>query len=811
MSLSIDGELHGLDHEYYIYDVRNDVVLPSSGEPTKSVDFAGYLSVGLLPTVYALYSAVEDYHILRQQLYLPFLKAVSCNNDMHGLYNYVNDTSVNGRTFVHLARYPVGYRKVLDTDLAELSDIYTVSGQEAPTIAQSWIGSESTHINSAGPSNAIGLYQQAAIPATPKAKHTVDHCLHKIMSACVQWRQSLAYLRVLMRIAVCSGATENPHTLVTQRAQRQQVIDELWTLSLARSQVDPLTLESVLSKSTRRPISESEILALFLYDVRRTMGYILDDSRVGLGLGDGMFGDVARDNILDALGMFLRPSAHVLPLSENRFYRFLGHQMMKEIIYHVIFRTTNTCGVRLTIADLEPAMFRHAEHPPWETAAFLGSSCYQVLIQRLAKISGNSASVAGYPPPSQIFMELKETGPMLFQQHHDPDIQPFRQSLRSLCLITETDVRRISRPRNQPSRAPLSYNECISPPKFGITVYCVFLLSLPQSHNVQHTRETVPTTYFLGVEQTEAALLVWLQTQGRDILPESLVITASVVFGLVDAHDLIALIDMCLKEVAMYTQLQREEGSCVVFLSREGRCLMQDRMYRAQMEVSLFSNAIANLCDELQNRNHSSGRRKPVTVDVVECAEACLARNSDCVNRFQPTQATQDKCNAWLLTSSHVQGIMQVDPDTIRALLDSPKMDFPDLPESLLRPDDLLSLPRLLKTWVDNVTYRAYMNASFGERRAPRIVDSKDFQTKDHKSEEILKSDVRVLDLKKRRAQAEVDMFSEAMERLSELEATSDGRSSEIVMLDTYPPDNYLDDFVSASSLFFSSNDSVLL
>jgi hypothetical protein len=36
--------------------------------------------------------------------------------------------------------------------------------------------------------------------------------------------------------------------------------------------------------------------------------------------------------------------------------------------------------------------------------------------------------------------------------------------------------------------------------------------------DVQYTRETVPTTYFLGVEQTEAALLVWLQTQGRDIV-----------------------------------------------------------------------------------------------------------------------------------------------------------------------------------------------------------------------------------------------------------------------------------------------------
>lgn len=76
---------------------------------------------------------------------------------------------------------------------------------------------------------------------------------------------------------------------------------------------------------------------------------------------------------------------------------------------------------------------------------------------------------------------------------------------------------------------------------------------------------------------------------------------------------------------------------------------------------------------------------------------------------------------------------------------------------------------------------------------------------------DVLKSDVRILDLKKRRAQAEVDMLSEAMERLSEFEATSDGRSSEIIMFDTYIPDNYLDDFVSASSLSFFSNDSVLL
>ncbi|KAG2113780.1 uncharacterized protein F5147DRAFT_770421 [Suillus discolor] len=237
------------------------------------------------------------------------------------------------------------------------------------------------------------------------------------------------------------------------------------------------------------------------------------------------------------------------------------------------------------------------------------------------------------------------------------------------------------------------------------------------------TRQTVPTTHFLGIEQTEAALLAWLQAQGRDTLPESLIITASVVFGLVDAHDLMTLIDMCLKEVAMNTQLQQEEGSCMVFLSREGRCLMQDRMYRAQTKVSLFSNAIANLCEELENRHHPFDRPKPATVDVAAYAGACPARNLEYVDCFQPTQATRDKCNVLLLTSLHVQGVMQVDSDTICVLLSSLKtVELPELPECLLRPNDLLSLPYL----------------------------------------------------KKQRAQAEVDMFSEAMEGLSEFEATSD-------------------------------------
>ncbi|KAG1882540.1 uncharacterized protein F5891DRAFT_991255 [Suillus fuscotomentosus] len=335
------------------------------------------------------------------------------------------------------------------------------------------------------------------------------------------------------------------------------------------------------------------------------------------------------------------------------------------------------------------------------------------------------------------------------------------------------------------------------------------------------TYPTTPICHFLEIEQTEAALLDWLQTKGCDTLPESLIITASVVFGLVDAHDLVALIDTCLKEVAVHTQLQREEGSCMVFLSREGRCLMQDRMYRAQMEVSLFSNAITNLCEELENRNHPIDRQKPVTVDVGVYAGVRAARSFVNVDFFQPSKATEDKCNAWLLASSHFQGMTQVDPDTIRALLDSPKTsEVPHLSECVSResnvldtvqPDDLLSLPRLLKTWVDNVTYRAYMNASSAECKAVHIIDRKSFKTKEQKSVDILKSDVRTLDLKKQHAQAEVDMFSEAMERLSEFEGTSDGICSEAITLDSRLSDNYLDDWVSELSLSFSSDTSVLL
>jgi hypothetical protein len=83
---------------------------------------------------------------------------------------------------------------------------------------------------------------------------------------------------------------------------------------------------------------------------------------------------------------------------------------------------------------------------------------------------------------------------------------------------------------------------------------------------------------------------------------DSLFVTTIVLFGLVNSHDLTGLLEVVLEEVKMQTPLQQEE-KCSAFLQRGGHSFMEQRMYHAQIEVSLFSKAIANLCEELNTRS----------------------------------------------------------------------------------------------------------------------------------------------------------------------------------------------------------------
>jgi hypothetical protein len=171
-------------------------------------------------------------------------------------------------------------------------------------------------------------------------------------------------------------------------------------------------------------------------------------------------------------------------------------------------------------------------------------------------------------------------------------------------------------------------------------------------------------------------------------LPSSLFVTVSVLFAWVDLLDLIAVLQVSLRVVAMEKLFQQEELTCVSFLLRGGRCYMEERMYRAQMEVTLFSKAIANLCEELNTKYlpcklccfRNAGcltlnfflAPVPLT-KYTEYISACQTPRLDDFEGFRLPTVAHVKCQKWLSTSSEF-------------LVDFPQIqEVPQLYENLLR------------------------------------------------------------------------------------------------------------------------------
>ncbi|KAG2097513.1 uncharacterized protein F5147DRAFT_777964 [Suillus discolor] len=713
------------------------------GVPVTTVQLAGYLALGPQPIILPLYCPPIAFGTLKQQLSLfaylqtpmihnmaykllpsnevpvyvlalsdiaapflnlPWLKGKTGNDKMlHGVYDYLGVAWVDKPlTIVHLAQFPLGYQYIQADDLID----------ELESILQT------TWIDSSAMASAAGVVRSVR---PKKKKVQAEHTLHGIMKTCPNWGRALAYLH-----------TDNPHLLtnVDYGERRLELARSLWPSCLNRANITIHDLETVLNKDSKLPMSQNEVLALsspwitqFLYDTRRVITISMDDARI-FGLSN-FFGVALKHSIGTLLQMFTRPHAHLLPIWINGFYAFLIHQAGKELVYHVIFRTTATNCIRFTIADLEPAVFRLSAHPPVDTLALVGSCCYQSLLTKLMSIWGTADVMPQFPPVSQVHTELRETAVMLLQQDEDPDIVMFRGQMRVLCNITLS-------------------------------------LLLPSNFNMVNTSSAVPFTFevssyshFLGIEQTETAMICWLQKQEHDTLPDSLFATASVLFGWIDSHNLIALLDVSLREVAM--QLEREHDFGIVSCL-QGRWWMEDRMHQAQTEISLFSTAIANLCEEMECRSSPNCLRKLPTMGDVACMKTCLSPSLVNFDDVRPIQVmpdkcdARDKCNAWLIA---LQGNTLDDSD----------------------PNDrFLSLPRLLKIWVDNTTYRTYIIASLAEFKPSYNRDS--FKTKECKSLTILKSDLHMLGLKKQCAQVEVDMLSEAIARMSEFKHTDDGISS---------------------------------
>jgi hypothetical protein len=163
---------------------------------------------------------------------------------------------------------------------------------------------------------------------------------------------------------------------------------------------------------------------------------------------------------------------------------------------------------------------------------------------------------------------------------------------------------------------------------------------------------------------------------------------------------------MSLREIATRQQLQPEEESRTVLPVQSGRCLMEERMYRAQMEVSLFSKAMANLCEQLDTTSNttdsrelfcSKGRAKK---SILFLATSCLAPNNlpvDAVDyagsfrefrsaNFDCFPPTRYKCMSWLsecrkasvLMSSHLHNSATKVGDNVGRML---LHDFPQYPK----------------------------------------------------------------------------------------------------------------------------------
>ncbi|KAG1756960.1 hypothetical protein EDD22DRAFT_850356 [Suillus occidentalis] len=433
--------------------------------------------------------------------------------------------------------------------------------------------------------------------------------------------------------------------------------------------------------------------------------------------------------------------------------------------------------------------------------------CYAALVQLLKDVVEqlyNVTLLRAYPSPHEIHDQGIETINMLLQQHDDPGLPSLQTHMLQLCNLALADYKamadnggqwRSNFKKLQEANEWLQHVEDHAHPSL-----------LPYNHQLS------------GIGYDDNALASWLQKYGPEVLSDSLFVTTIVLFGLVDSHDLTGLLEVVLEEVKTQTPLQQEEN-CSAFLQRGGRSFMEQRMYRAQIEVSLFSKAIANLCEELNTRSqpvswHFAPNLRLLAMNTIGNVGTCPPPRSLNFKFFRPTKAMEkaayDKCHAWLRASSHSQDATQVAPNS------STSPDSPRLLESFLRHDDQLSsLPCLMKSWVDNTTYNAYISASVAETNEPLRVDNQQrFIRKECKSPDALMSIFHILDLKTQWARAEADLFSEAIERTAEIEFTDDGVSLGLgttATHDSRSPDDWFDDWFSSSSAPSNDSDSDML
>ncbi|KAG2120562.1 uncharacterized protein F5147DRAFT_647038 [Suillus discolor] len=801
---------------------------------------------------------IKSFHATNAHLNLPTKSMrVGPDNQFYVVYDCLGPN--NPTTVVHLARHPTGYYPWSNIDftvLAATSDAYNSSGvaiipgsstlmtsddvTEADSLNDASMLDEScgnehlipgdptsAHASQAATSNSPTIYSWISysgnmLPSTAASTHQV-HANHKstptskrkkakkaavpegglkrVMNNYPKWKLALAYLRVLLRIAVCIGEIPNPHRLTFEN--RAEAIRNVWPWALLRANIDSRDLEeggklnfsdtldiltpfSVLSLTTKTTMSHDDVLKLlipeqanpslseFVYDTKRLVSCSISHAQAGFNLDDLGAGILLLDMIQTLLQQFIRPKSNVLPIRENGFAWFLTHQIAKEIMWHIVFRTTSTHAVRLVLADLEPTMFRNVDHPPFLTMSFLGSSCYGALLLKYTTLTEIPVDLLQYPHPAQVYEELCEMAVTLVHERNDEGHPELMFSLAQLCNIIQNGGDYVTQKSSSEefclssadvlSAFPASTSAIVckseycwesvqaSPDSCKFKLATTRVLQLFRGNTIIMRGKNVATPYsfarapvmskdnriqgihivpfdnsikslsdnifnvylelyFLeaitpavlaGVDVThaenetgsflingppdEAAAKFLRRISEFDHcqLPYSLYTTASVLFESVDPHDLIALLDMSIREIAMQTQLQQEDTPSLA---------------------------------------------TKLPLDAVDYEGVCQESPSvkfDCPRRIE---AVQSKCMTWLsscrkaslLMSSRFHDTTAVGNKASRVLIDPPQhVNVSCCHENLSKPGDpILHLPGYLKSHVDDMARRAYVSACLAEINRP--------------------------------------------------------------------------------------------
>ncbi|KIK31895.1 hypothetical protein CY34DRAFT_111193, partial [Suillus luteus UH-Slu-Lm8-n1] len=179
--------------------------------------------------------------------------------------------------------------------------------------------------------------------------------LHTILVGFPRWRSTLVCLRLKMKVAVCCGNAQNPF-LLTQPGyteQKMQFVDELFEQSLVTVHMTRDDLEKVVSTDGATVITSDEMLALaakwlagFISDLKRMAKLAIMDTRssFGFGLHDTSAADpsLLANKCVEHLMRFMAPQSTLLPISANGLMKLLKHEIVKSLVFYIIFRPSST-------------------------------------------------------------------------------------------------------------------------------------------------------------------------------------------------------------------------------------------------------------------------------------------------------------------------------------------------------------------------------------------------------------------------------------------------------------------------------------